>query len=230
MLDKLEKHNRLNEAIFLACLSALCFSMFVFRYEYSQTKHYLFLNWNLFLAFIPWSFSTFMIINPQLKRKKPVIIALLMAWLIFFPNAPYLLTDLFHLKHWSSMPKWFDLILILSFAWTGLLFGFMSLWDIENLFKNRIKPQIIPVISSLLLFVVSYGVYLGRYRRWNSWDIIKEPFGLMDDISDSMLDPSDYPKALGVTLFLGLFLNIMYWSFRLIKKRDEKNSPIVSEK
>ncbi len=221
MLDKLKKSNRLKETLFLGALSLFCFSLSIFRLEYAHSKDYLFLVWNLFLAFIPWLFSSIMIINPNLKSKKLVIILLLFSWLLFFPNAPYILTDLFHLNQWDSMPIWFDLILILSFAWTGILFGFMSLWDIEIIIKNRIKPNMIPLISSVLLFIVSFGVYLGRYRRWNSWDIIRKPFGLMEDISDRIANPYEHPKAWGMTFFLGLFLNIMYWSFRLIKKRAE---------
>jgi uncharacterized membrane protein len=176
----------------------------------------------LFLAFIPWLFSSLMIINAELRKKKLVIYLLLLSWLAFFPNAPYVLTDLIHIKYYYTMPIWFDLLLILTFAFTALLFGFLSFWDIEIIMSKRINPKIIPVISSLLLFVISFGVYIGRYLRWNTWDILKEPFRVIEDIAEQVFNPIKHPKAWGMTLFMGLFLNIIYWSFRFLKKRDEK--------
>jgi len=219
MLGRLIKYKRFNETLVLGIISMLCFSIFAFRVLYTHTFYYLFLNWNLFLAFLPWLFSSLMIINPDVKRKKPILFLLLFSWLIFFPNAPYLLTDLFHLDEWNNIPVWYDLVLILSYAWTGLLFGFMSLWDIETLFKNRIKPKLIPFFSSAFLFVGSFGVYIGRYLRWNSWDIIWKPLEIMGDISERIINPLEH-KTWAVTFLLGLFLNIMYWSFRLIKNRE----------
>ena len=117
------------------------------------------------------------------------------------------------------MPVWFDLVLILSFAWTGLLFGFLSLWDIERLLSRYLSRFWISVISIGLLFLGSFGIYLGRYLRWNSWDIIKEPFGLLYDIGDRLINPFSHPRTWGMTLFMGFFLNLVYWSFRLIRNR-----------
>jgi uncharacterized membrane protein len=199
------------------------------RVSASATHTFLFLNWNLFLAFIPWALSSLLIVYPKLQEKKLAVITLLCTWLLFFPNAPYILTDLVHLKHVVSMPMWFDLLLILSFAWVGLLFGFMSMWDIERILKryliqSRLRGVLryrlsLPIFSSVLLFVGSFGIYLGRYLRWNSWDIIAKPFALIYDIGDRFVNPFEHPQTWGVTLFMGLFLNVVYWSLRLIKYR-----------
>ncbi|MFT7230364.1 MAG: putative membrane protein, partial [Bacteroidia bacterium] len=224
MILELKKAKRLNETVLLFAFSTLCLVLSVIRVFASATPTFLFLNWNLFLAFIPWALSSLLIIYPKLQEKKLAVITLLGTWLLFFPNAPYILTDLFHLKHVVSMPMWFDLLLILSFAWVGLLFGFMSLWDIEKilnryLIKSRLKGLLryrfsIPLFSSLLLFIGSFGIYLGRYLRWNSWDIIAEPFALIYDIGDRFINPFEHPRTWGVTLLMGLFLNLVYWSLR----------------
>ena len=229
MILELKKAKRLNETVLLFAFSTLCLVLSVIRVFASATPTFLFLNWNLFLAFIPWALSSLLIIYPKLQEKKLAVITLLGTWLLFFPNAPYILTDLFHLKHVVSMPMWFDLLLILSFAWVGLLFGFMSLWDIEKilkqyLIKSRLKGLLryrfsIPLFSSVLLFIGSFGIYLGRYLRWNSWDIIAEPFALIYDIGDRFVNPFEHPRTWGVTLLMGLFLNLVYWSLRLIKYR-----------
>lgn len=229
MITHLKSARRLNETVLLFFFSTLCLVLSIVRVFYSATPMFLFLNWNLFLAFIPWALSSTLIVYPQLQQKKLAVATLLGTWLLFFPNAPYILTDLFHLKYALGMPMWFDLLLILSFAWVGLLFGFMSLWDIEKILKkylitSRLKGLLryrlsIPLFSSVLLFIGSFGIYLGRYLRWNSWDIIAEPFALIYDIGDRLINPFSHPQTWGVTLFMGVFLNLVYWSLRLIKYR-----------
>ncbi|MBL7772717.1 MAG: DUF1361 domain-containing protein [Chitinophagaceae bacterium] len=148
------------------------------------------------------------------------VYCLLATWLLFFPNAPYILTDLFHLQRNLDMPIWFDLILILSFAWTGLLFGFLSLWDLEKILSTRFKLVYVRSISILMLFAGSFGIYLGRYLRWNSWDILTEPLNIIYDISDRFINPWQHPRTWGMTIAMFFFLSMMYWSFRVIVKRE----------
>jgi len=220
MYKQLKDYGRINETLFLGSISILCFAFSIFRFIYTDTKVFLSLNWNLFLAFLPWFFSTILTIYPKLQKNKLGLIALVFSWLLFFPNALYILTDLFHLQSKTSMPIWFDLVLILSFAWVGLMFGFMSLWDIEKIIGQRISKNFMPLVSLSLLFLGSFGIYVGRYLRWNSWDIITEPFNLFYDISDKILNPFHYPGTWGMTLFMFIFLSMIYWSFRFIKKRS----------
>ena len=235
ILKRLQDYNRLNETVFMGVLSLFCFAVSIFRLAYTDTNVFLFLNWNLFLAFLPWAFSSLMVIQPKLRGSKWMFVVLLCSWLLFFPNAPYILTDLFHLRLTSAMPIWFDLVLILSFAWTGLLFGFLSLWDIEDLLRNRLKEKYVIGISVLLLFIGSFGIYIGRYLRWNSWDILTSPFQLLYDIGDRLVNPLSHPRTWGVTLLMGLFLNMLYFSFRMIRKRmcpgvfDEEDIPYADE-
>lgn len=205
----------------MGIISIMCFGFSIFRFIYTDTKVFLFLNWNLFLAFVPWAVTSIVILNPRIQKYKMTIFVLLGIWLLFFPNAPYILTDLFHLRLNSTMPKWFDLILILSFAWTGLLFGYLSLWDIEKILRKSLSQIWISLISVILLFIGSFGIYLGRYLRWNSWDIISEPFNLIYDISDRFINPFDHPRTWGLTIFMGIFLNMIYWTFRMVKRREE---------
>ena len=208
---------RRNETSYLIALSLLSFSLSIFRYLYSDSKSFLFLNWNLFLAFIPWALSGIVLLNPEIQKNKIAIGALLLAWLLFFPNAPYILTDLFHLRFDSGAPIWFDLGLILSFAWTGLLFGFLSLRDIETVLEKSMPRRWVTLISIALLFIGSFGIYVGRYLRWNSWDIIRQPFGLLYDITDQLVNPFQHPRAWGMTILMGVLLNMFYWSVRLVR-------------
>ncbi|MDX2361013.1 MAG: DUF1361 domain-containing protein [Crocinitomicaceae bacterium] len=220
MLDLLRKQNRLNETLLVAIATSLCIIFSIYRVIHSGNRGYFFLNWNLFLALVPWLLTSYVLLKKQVKTKKSTIAILLFSWLIFFPNAPYILTDLFHLRWESSMPIWFDLTLILFFAWTGLIVGFMSLWDIERLLQTRLSNKWISILSSSLLFLSSFGIYLGRYLRWNSWDLVRNPFGVLFDIGDRVVHPFEHPRTWGMTLFMGIFLNLVYWTLKLIRKRN----------
>jgi uncharacterized membrane protein len=203
----------------MGILSAFCLGLSIFRALYSGSHVFLFLNWNLFLACIPWIVTSFTLLTRGIQRSRIAIFLLLGFWLLFFPNAPYILTDLIHLRMVTTMPIWFDLILILSFAWTGLLFGFLSLRDIEWLLRKKMKSLQVNIISTLLLFIGGFGVYIGRYLRWNSWDLITRPFHLFSDIGERVINPLEHQSAWGMTVFMGLFLNMVYWSLKFIGKK-----------
>ncbi len=224
MLTNFIHSKRFNETIFIGVLSVFCFCMSLFRFEFTQTKMFLFLNWNLFLAFIPWAMTSMAVVQPKFQNSKLFVFALMGAWLLFFPNAPYILTDLFHLKADLNMPIWFDLLLVLSFAWTGLLYGFMSLWDIESILSKYFSKKYITLSSITLLLIGSFGIYVGRFLRWNSWDIIREPHGIMYDIGDRVVNPMNHPRAWGMTLFMWLFLTMLYLSFKFIMKRSRETT------
>ena len=219
MWDKLKDANRLNEFLFMGTLSLFCFAFSVTRAVCSGTKAFLFLNWNLFLAFIPWALTTGLLMHPKVRESKIILALTTCLWLLFFPNAPYILTDLFHLYPRPGIPVWLDLVLILSFAWSGLLFGFLSLFDIEEILSKHMHPKIVSALAIILLFISAFGIYLGRFLRWNSWDILTNPLGLASDIGERLIDPLDHPRTWGVTLFMGLLLNILYFSLKLINRR-----------
>ena len=206
------------EASLLFILTLFCFGLSIFRYEYTETKTFLFLNWNLFLAGIPWLLSSSIVMLCKIQKSNLGVIILLATWLLFFPNAPYILTDLFHLRTRTTIPIWYDLVLILAFAWTGLLYGFFSLRDIEQILAPKLNRSFLVLNTILLLFLSSFGIYIGRFLRWNSWDILQSPIALFYDIGDRFLHPLDYPSTWGMTVVMWLLLNMMYWSFRFMDK------------
>lgn len=220
IIKKLKEKNRYELTTLLIVMTLFCFTLSLFRFYVTNTKVFLFLNWNLFLAFIPWVASSVVIINPRLNKNKIATLIILMIWILFFPNSPYILTDLFHLKPRSSAPIWFDLILILSYAWTGLLYGFISLMDIESLLKRKLSNTITFAGVTMLLFLGSFGIYLGRYLRWNSWDVLQEPYSLLNDIGDRFINPFSHPRTWGLTILMGVLLNLIYLSIKLVRKSN----------
>jgi len=120
--------------------SAVCLALYVVRVVYTGELTHFFLNWNLFLAWIPLLCAVAAYGMQALRSKLRYAAALPCAavWLLFFPNAPYLLTDLLHLSAGEGAPAWFDLVMILSFAWTGLLLGFVSLYLMQDLVSQAL--------------------------------------------------------------------------------------------
>lgn len=225
MLKLLKKSGRLELALLLSAMTLCCFAMSVFRVYLSGTGYYLFLNWNLFLASLPWVASSLLIHKPSLKQGRLALAGLLAFWVLFFPNSPYILTDLFHLRARSGVPVWYDLVLILAFAWTGLAFGFTSLLDIERLLLERIRRPAVTALIVFLLFLSGFGIYLGRFLRWNSWDVLHAPLSLLADVADRFADPLSHSRTWGVTLAMGILLNMMYWSIKAMRHHSGHGAP-----
>ncbi|WP_284464031.1 DUF1361 domain-containing protein [Chryseobacterium sp.] len=219
-MKNLIESQRFKVNVLLILMTLFCLSLSIFRYYISDTKVFFFLNWNLFLAWIPLLLSS-IILAFNIKGKLSLAF-IIIVWILFFPNSPYILTDLFHLKTRNTIPIWYDLIVILSYAWTGLICGFVSLSDIEKLLSSYSKDRAINGIVIIFLFMSSFGVYLGRFLRWNSWDVLNNPFGLFNDIVIRFIYPLEYTKTWGVTLLMGIMLNFMYFTFKLVKNNNEK--------
>ncbi|MDR1836962.1 MAG: DUF1361 domain-containing protein [Treponema sp.] len=218
MFKWLKEADRSNETAFMLILSLFCIGTFLFRWLFFGNWSFYFLNWNLFLAFVPWALTTISFIKPKIQSSFISIVILLVFWLMFFPNAPYIITDLFLLR-FNTKPIWYETLMILSYAWTGMLFGFLSLLDIEEILKRKLPRALVTCISVFLLFVGSFGIYIGRYLRWNTWDLFTKTSEVLTDIGDRFVNPFQYWETWGVTIFMGVFLNIVYWSFRLVKRR-----------
>ena len=181
---------------------------------------FLFLVWNLFLAVIPFAIST-MLGTARGPLRARLLVPVGAAWLLFFPNAPYILTDLFHLERRAGVPLWYDLALILSCAWNGLMLAYASLADMQRLVQLRLGTGAGWAFATLALLLSSFGIYLGRYLRFNSWDVLANPLTLFFDIVNRILHPFSFPGTWGVTLVFGLFLLVGYGTVRLLGRAHE---------
>ena len=210
------------DLLLLTLLTAWCGILTITRICIAENLQFIFLIWNLFLASIPWLILKWLKDEYRAVKNNFFFYGLLALWLLFLPNAPYILTDLFHLSYGLGVPLWFDLILILSYAWTGLLFGVLSLLDLESILIHRMEQWKVSFLVSTALFLSGFGIYIGRFLRWNSWDIITQPTLLVHDIAHRVLQPLDHPRTWGVTVFLGTFLNLVYWSIKLVAGRKSE--------
>lgn len=203
------------ERRFVITLLCCCILFYTGRLHFSETLHYFFMPWNLFLGLVPLLFSRLVRERVIQNKSRWIIPVYALLWLLFFPNSYYMLTDLYHFNIRPGMPQWYDLMFLLTFAWTGIILGMMSLWDIEAALRYRNRAKWIPFISTSLLFLAGFGIYLGRDLRWNSWDFFTNFYHVITDSIDLFVRPSLYQDAWGLILSMSIFLNIIYWSFRI---------------
>ena len=188
----------------------------------TTSLQYIFLPWNLFLAFIPYWITSRMIANSRVTGKEVKLFVTLSVWLLFIPNSFYIITDLFHFTNIRSAPKWFDLLLIFSFAWNGIVLGIVSVRKVEVLLSSLLKNKSFSVfIVLVVMWLNAFGVYIGRYLRFNSWDIITNPFDLASDIGYMMIHPFRNAYSWGMILCYSLFMTFLYFT---IKKLSESFS------
>ena len=213
---------RLTLVFVLAASVALSILLVAGRVLMTGRFTFLFLVWNLFLAIIPFALST-MLGTAKGPLRARMLVPVGAAWLLFFPNAPYILTDLFHLDTRPGVPLWYDLALILSCAWNGLMLAYASLSDMQRLVQLRLGTGVSWAFATVALLLSSFGIYLGRYLRFNSWDILTNPLTLFFDIVNRVLHPFSFPGTWGVTLVFGLFLLVGYGTVRLLGRTQEDN-------
>ncbi len=192
------------------------FSLILVAIRIILTGKWLFasLSWNLFLAYIPYFISSRLERNAEWKESKWKLALVFAAWILFIPNSFYILTDLFHLKLREESHRWFDLTLIFSFAWNGLLLGILSVRQMEKIVVQSCH------ISNEFFFLVpvmwlnALGVYIGRYMRFNSWDVITNPFELSQDILYMLIHPFRNFSAWGMIGCFAVFMTIIYISVK----------------
>lgn len=173
----------------------------------------LWLLWNLFLGTLPLAWSAGF--RYALQRGRPMLTGLFFVlWLLFLPNAPYLVTDLIHLKARALVPLWYVLATLLSFAGTGTLLGFLSLEEVQSVVAERLGRRWSWAMAMGALMLSGFGIYLGRFLRWNSWDAFTRPAALLQSMLRQFVDPGDLPHPVPVTLVFGLGLTVGYLVFR----------------
>ena len=207
---QLREKSRLRLLALFFLTTVLCMALLAFRVGMTSQKTFIFLAWNIFLALIPYGISTLLVAFHERLKNRWQILPIVLLWLILFPNAPYLITDLLHLKSDPGVPTWYDLALFLFFAWNGLMLGYASLLDVQCVLTQRFNHFVgwLTAVGSLVLG--SFGIYLGRFLRWNSWDLLFSPQELIHDIGVRALDPLSYPQTYGVTIIFSLFLVLGY--------------------
>lgn len=225
------RRNRYILAIFGLLLGAsfVSVTLVVARMAYSDSQQYRNLIWNLFLAWIPFVLAY--IAYALSWRRFWLYVAIpvfAFLWLIFFPNAPYILTDLQYLSRVSpDAPLWYDIILLVWFSWTGMLLGLVSLYLMHEIVQRNFGRWVGWAFVLAVSGLSSAGIYVGRFLRWNSWDILGNPSELAMDLLGLAIDPS--LRLLAFTTLFGVFFVFIYltlYSFgHLLREQSDRTSP-----
>ena len=197
----------------LGALSLFVVAMVGFRVVYSGSPHYGGLIWNVVLAWIPFVLALLVYDGFRRGAGRTGLVAAAALWLLFFPNAPYLVTDFKHLRGWTEMPIWYDVVLLTAAAWAGLLLGFTSLWLMQAVVRRLVGALNAWVFVLGVLALSSFGIYLGRFERWNSWDLFVRPKPLFAEVVAQVANPLDYPRTVAVTVLFTSFLSATYLVF-----------------
>jgi uncharacterized membrane protein len=201
----------------LAMLSAFCLLMEIYRLYTTETLRYIFLPWNLLLAWVPVWFAA--MLYTETKRYRQLLF--FAGWVLFFPNAPYIITDLLHLKPRDNFPFWFDSLLLYSFAFAGLLPGIISALMVHKKLRLILSGTVADGAMFIIMFMSGYGIYMGRFLRYNSWDIITSPNDILSDTLQRVIHPFHYPGTYGVTLMCGTLLCLVFFLFKSLVKTSE---------
>ncbi len=184
--------------------------MVLARYLATGDASYRNLVWNLVLAWVPFALALALYDGDARRRSPLALLALGLLWLLFLPNAPYLVTDFFLVRYVGGVDIWLDVVMVATFAWTGLLLGFVSLYLVHVVVRRRAGRVAGWSLALSALALSSFGIYLGRVLRWNSWDFFLQPLTLLADVWARLSDPLAHADTVKITFALTCFLTAAY--------------------
>lgn len=201
-----------NQYILALGISTLAsIGLFVYGAWRNQSLEFNYLIWNLFLAWLPLVVAVRLVgVLRQKLWSSWETMGLSILWLVFLPNSFYMISDFIHLQDVQRVDLVFDTVMMTSFIYTGVTLGFSSLYLIHLQLRRRISRPAANLCVALTLFLSSAAIYIGRDLRWNSWDVLTNPGGLLFDISDRMLHPASYPQMLVTVMSFFVLLISMY--------------------
>jgi uncharacterized membrane protein len=195
----------------LTFASAVSVALVIARIVQTGKLGYTFLVWNLFLAWLPMIFA--LLACERYRRTSARdwhFLALAGAWLLFFPNAPYIFTDLIHLTSRFFPHFWVDLTLILLCALTGLVLGFVSLYLMQSVVEHILGRAASWLFIAAVAALSGFGIYVGRFMRLNSWDVLFKPWQVYHGIGTWVADPMANSTSLAFPVLFATFLFITY--------------------
>lgn len=211
----------------LAGASIISVLMALARMAYSNSEDYSALIWNLGLAWIPFIFASIaFMISWSRKLLYLVVPVCAFLWLLFFPNAPYILTDFQHLStNANNAPLWYDVLMLIWFSWTGLLLGVVSLFFMQEIVTGAFGRKAGWVFAVLVTLLSSIGIILGRFYRWNSWDVFGDPRPIAYDIWNWLDHPFANLRVYGFTLLFTLLFLFVYIAVHTFGRAMQEKRP-----
>ncbi|MEE9361488.1 MAG: DUF1361 domain-containing protein [Cellulophaga sp.] len=218
MKTPIKKLNLLYQNLILSI--GFCLVLLVLRIKITYSTFFIFLVWNLFLAGIPFLITQTLIRYMKPKSNKFIDFIGFFTWLLFLPNSPYIITDLIHLQNKNSNLLWLDLLLVFVFAINGLVLGLLSLLDMYQIISKTYSRKIASFTIFKVCLLCGYGIYLGRFLCFNSWDIITQPTNLFYRMINSVYEP----KVWLMTFAFGGFIWILFLLIKSVSQQKTINN------
>ncbi len=211
----------------LALMFALCVVLFAARVRNSGEWTYFFVPGNLILAWFPLVFASlaFWLSEVRTPLRNAAAIACAVLWLLFLPNAPYVLTDLQHYEDSALIAGWYDGLMLGAFVATGILLGLVSLYVMHGVIARAAGSVASWVVVLAVMPVCGFGIYVGRVLRWNSWDAITAPSMIVHDLVTVATDPLMRSEAVAMTVSFGAFLAVAYIALYAIASLSATRAP-----
>jgi uncharacterized membrane protein len=228
-------------SLVLGLAASGCILLFGLRVAISGKTFYSYLVWNLALAIIPYAIAAIGVHVLARRGAGPArslaagVIAL--AWLVFYPNAPYIFTDFIHVinktylrttaSDWLSPGDllWFDLLMNAAFAFIGHFIGLVSMWLIQRGFAAVWGARAARVLVGGAILLSGFGIYLGRFSRLNSWDLVLDPRKVVGELAEAGSDP----KAALFSLAFSVFILLTYAALVVFKGVEPPRMPAKEE-
>lgn len=209
MAEAIKWWPRIFGTLVLASFSSI--GLYLFGAYRNQNDAYSYMVWNLFLAWLPLVFIAWLLLVLRRKRWSSWEgISVSFLWLFFLPNSFYMISDFIHLQDAPRVDVLYDAVMLMSFACTGLLLGYLSLVLFHLELRRRLAARSVRKVVGSVLLACSFAVYMGRELRWNSWDVLFNPAGILFDVSNRVLRPLEYPGMFVTVIAFFVLLGTFY--------------------
>ncbi|MEN9852495.1 MAG: hypothetical protein RI996_438 [Candidatus Parcubacteria bacterium] len=210
MFSKLQQNvSHTTRALFFASCFAVVLD--IARVGISQKINFIFLIWNLFLAWIPYTLATMLHLDTSKRRFALIFVP----WLLFFPNAAYLITDILHVDFRPPVPLWYDSLIFFIFGWLGIMLASIALLRVHKYLEynfGKIKSTI-AVLG--IAVITAFGIYIGRFERFNSWDVLLDPLNLFKNIISIW---TEIPHTIEPLFFTGIFTLVILCTYYVVRE------------
>lgn len=227
-ISRLKPEQKYRLALFavLALSSIISIGIFAMRARTSDSMRYAFLVWNLFLAWIPFGLAWVAYISRNLPKYLMVLLvgSSALLWLLFFPNAPYILTDFQHLARTNAeAPLWYDVIMLIWFSWSGLFLGLISMYFMQKIVGQWFGGTASWIFVVAVTILSSLGIYVGRFLRWNSWDVFFKPIKMTGRLINNFSQTQE--RTLTFSFLFALFFLFVYVTIMLFARMINTQPP-----
>lgn len=195
----------------LAGITLVSVVLYVVGAVVNRSLQFDYLLWNLFLAWLPLVLAIWLLKSLRTNlwsNNGPLLLTLL--WLLLLPNSFYMISDFVHIQDVARHNLLYDIVMFTAFIFTATMLGFSSLYMVHTALRKRLAPRTSWLLIGIIILLCSFGIYLGRNLRWNSWDVLVNPAGILFDVSDHLIHPLSSAALFTITFSFFVLLSSLY--------------------